>query len=322
MVRLNNRFQRVKAFTLVELLVVIAVIAVLAALLLPALKTARERGRRAACLANQRQIYIAAVTYAADFNNYLPPGSNPASGAVEPRCRNSPPWATPFWGRYGIFWHNYLGIAMNPSPDTLFFSSPRGVVWCPSGNRTSYTSTGNAQSNPTVWDPNPFYNMGWQDSIDYALVGCATVNQDSTPPFPVRLTSMWEYGRMGPRAFSMDIAHSAPTVNGGNPLEMARSPHQASDGIAAGLNVVATDGSGGWQSRSACTLFGGGQAGGCWQYFVAWRFMVMPKNYQVLFMCAGTIPYRIGSQAVVGSSFNGTSGPGYQLYDLGFSNWP
>ena len=267
-----SSLQSCRAFTLVELLVVIAIIVVLAALLLPALQTAREQGRRAACLANQRQIYLAAVTYAGDFNNYLPPGSNPAGGSVEPRCRNSPPWATPFWGRYGVFWHNYLNLAMYPSPDTLFFSSSRGVVWCPSGNRTSYTSTGNAQSNPTVWDPNPYYNMGWQDSIDYALVGCATVNQDSTPPFPVRLTTMWEYGRVGPRAFSMDIAHSAPTVNAGNPLEMARSPHQAGDGIAAGLNAVATDGSGGWQPRGACTLFGGG---------ASWRLLAVLRGVAV-----------------------------------------
>ncbi len=48
----------------------------------------------------------------------------------------------------------------------------------------------------------------------------------------------------------------------------------------------------------------------------------MPKNYQVLFMCAGTIPYQFGSQGSVGSSFNGYPGPGYQLYDLGYQKWP
>ena len=64
------------AFTLVELLVVIAIISVLAALLLPALGKARERGRQAACLNNERQMYTAAAAYASDNSGYLPAYNN------------------------------------------------------------------------------------------------------------------------------------------------------------------------------------------------------------------------------------------------------
>ena len=53
-----------KAFTLVELLVVIAIIAVLMAILMPALKLAKEQGKRAVCLSNLKQLMLAWILYA------------------------------------------------------------------------------------------------------------------------------------------------------------------------------------------------------------------------------------------------------------------
>ena len=53
-------------FTLIELLVVVAVIAILMAILMPALRAAREQGQRAACLSNLRQLTLAWMMYADD----------------------------------------------------------------------------------------------------------------------------------------------------------------------------------------------------------------------------------------------------------------
>jgi prepilin-type N-terminal cleavage/methylation domain-containing protein len=61
-----------RAFTLIELLVVIAIIAILAALLLPALVMAKERGRRAVCKSNLKQLGIVMQMYTLDNRDRLP----------------------------------------------------------------------------------------------------------------------------------------------------------------------------------------------------------------------------------------------------------
>jgi prepilin-type N-terminal cleavage/methylation domain-containing protein len=60
-------------FTLIELLVVIAIIAILASLLLPALKSAKEKAKEIVCISNQKQCMLATINYADDNNGFTPP---------------------------------------------------------------------------------------------------------------------------------------------------------------------------------------------------------------------------------------------------------
>lgn len=68
---LNPRQNRA-AFTLVELLVVLAIIGVIAAMLLPTLGRAKRSAQSVACVSNLRQLGIALVLYVQDNNDRLP----------------------------------------------------------------------------------------------------------------------------------------------------------------------------------------------------------------------------------------------------------
>ncbi len=84
-------------FTLIELLVVIAIIAILAAILFPVFAKAREKARQTSCTSNMKQICMAQMMYAQDYDERLT-GREMWSLKLQPYVKNWQLFSCPSWG--------------------------------------------------------------------------------------------------------------------------------------------------------------------------------------------------------------------------------
>ena len=113
-----SRFR--KDFTLIELLVVIAIIAILAAMLLPALQSARERGRSAACQSNLKQLGSVMSQYQGDFDDYIPPADYGYIPGGTTSSKNATGWALMLSGTLDNNQVKYV-------TDMMLFRCPTGI---------------------------------------------------------------------------------------------------------------------------------------------------------------------------------------------------
>jgi prepilin-type N-terminal cleavage/methylation domain-containing protein len=121
------------AFTLIEMLVVIAVIAILAAILLPVFATAREKGRQAVCVSNARQIGAAFLLYTQDYDGNYPNNGDPYL------------WVGKRWRWLAM---PYLAIGQKQGANYSSQAGPSAILLCPSDtlSGTGYDATSYAYS--------------------------------------------------------------------------------------------------------------------------------------------------------------------------------
>lgn len=175
---MGERRVRSPGFTLVELLVVIAIIGVLVALLLPAVQSAREAGRRMSCSNHLKQYGLGILNYHDNYGVY-PINATGTNGSAIPRLT----WQVrilPYMEQQAI----YNGVDFNVDPRRLPLLGGGPVLW---GVSPPYTRCPSDQYPKVLWTregtPSPRAQCNYGGSLGSQNVNGTT--QTTCHPFTV-----------------------------------------------------------------------------------------------------------------------------------------
>lgn len=252
---------RRKAFTLIELLIVIAIIAVLASMLLPSLQKAKGQAKKAACISNLRQIHVGLMAYADDNGGWGIPNigsyiinywGNPSDlGWMKSYFPSSKIFLCPGADKYAVPWCQRVGSQQRTTYAILFGTSSWDY---PTWNEYFYGWNVGPQSTATsVWKP-PCPNMQWLGTVSPACPPLGVNKQYILPAAQqpaVMDTFMTDFNNPGLWYGGWGAAYPGyPCIYGNCFLDN----HSGLDGE----NIVFMDGHAEWRMRSQFQwLYGG-----------------------------------------------------------------
>jgi len=230
---------RVKdGFTLIELLVVIAIIAILAAILFPVFARAREKARTATCQSNLKQIGLAAVMYATDYDGRTLPS---VTGTLSTGNVAYP------WTELLLPYTKNTQLFICPSQDPVGRPDNNGATF--PGNAVYLSYTMNCIATGGHWGRLNGNNTGYYEAGNYGAVADSSV-EDSAGTimfFDSEIYGGWAVALRIYTPLQTDIAPSP----GNSSAPASRTSRRHSEGF----NVAFGDGHVKW------TKFGGTQWG-------------------------------------------------------------
>ncbi|MEW6303690.1 MAG: DUF1559 domain-containing protein [Verrucomicrobiota bacterium] len=215
--RSNSRTQQ--AFTLVEMLVVIAILAILASLLLPALARAKDKGRQAFCQNSLRQVGLAFQLYHGDYDDQFPaPGSKQRYG---PQPED---W---IWWQYG------RGVSNSSIAKFVSGFNPK-LFTCPSDREAQdLQAQGSITNEPYRYS----YALTSYDLQGEQNLGMSTIITQDRKIYPFRARSV-----IRPSAKLMLVEEDRATIDDPRWVPHGRVPNLVSPRHAKKGNVVFADG--------------------------------------------------------------------------------
>jgi prepilin-type N-terminal cleavage/methylation domain-containing protein/prepilin-type processing-associated H-X9-DG protein len=180
-----------RGFTLIELLVVIAIIAILAAILFPVFAKAREKARQSSCLSNVKQLTLACMQYAQDYDERFSRGRIPDWGfgppyftfiqVIDPYIKNSQVFDCPSMTQKSTV--SYNGCRSYPF-NNMIWGTSLGVIQSPA--ETVMLGDGTVNTYMGAWDmyrPSNGRRPDRPDGSEYPTWGSHTTPSTQTYTF-------------------------------------------------------------------------------------------------------------------------------------------